>query len=304
MNNDFPAISILIPSYNHEKYIEQCLNSILEENYPNKEIVIIDDGSTDKTPEIIEQWAEKNKDIIKVIFKKRENKGVPKTVNELIDLSTGEYLVLFSSDDYLLKGGLFARYNYLKENPHKMAVFGDCTVVDENNNKIYDSGIFQLYKRKKQNYLNDKGLRKEIFLYFSLPGPVLMVKKEIYNVIGKYDKSILYEDFDFYLKTVSENLLGFVDFSVSAYRKHESNTCGNKEFILKATPSHLRLLFKNYNLFNGFRFLYFKKILSVIVLGIYLRLYIFLKNAKLKFFFNILIISKNIIIGKNLKEGL
>lgn len=223
-----PLISIIIPAYNHEKYVEQCLNSILEEDYPNKEIVIIDDGSKDKTAQIIEKWIEQHKNAIPVNFKSRENKGVSKTLNELWDLANGEYIVSVASDDYLYNNGISKRYEYLQIHPEKFAVFGDCIVIDEEGNKILNSCLTELHKANKQNYETDQGIKEEIIANWSISGPVLMMRKEIYKKIGKFNEKLKVEDWDFYLRMVSKDLLGFTDEIIAAYRVHGLNFSMNK----------------------------------------------------------------------------
>jgi len=225
---EYPLISVLVPAYNHEKYVLKTLNSILEDNYPNKELVIIDDGSKDKTGRIIEDWVSKYKDEIKVKFQSRKNGGVTKTLNDLVDLSNGKYILLIHSDDFLLPGGILKRYDYLQKNTEQLAVFADCIVIDKEGKKIYDSGLSDLYFAKKGKYLNSESLKKEIITNWSVPGGTLMVKKEAYKQF-RYNENFIIEDLDFYLYFASYNLIGFLDEKVSAYRVHGENTCMKDE---------------------------------------------------------------------------
>lgn len=91
-------VSIIIPAYNVEKYIEKCLKSILEQTYKNIEVIVVDDGSTDKTAQLIDSIS-KQDDRIQVIHK--ENSGVSAARNSGIEISTGDYLVFVDGDDYL-----------------------------------------------------------------------------------------------------------------------------------------------------------------------------------------------------------
>jgi len=222
--SQFELISVLIPAYNHEKYIEKTLNSVLADDYPNKEIVIINDGSSDQTDEIIVRWISKHDSQIAVNYYSRANIGVTKTLNELVARSKGDYLTVIASDDYLLPGSLKARYDFLKSNPDKKAVFGDCIVVDENGEQTHQSGLADLHYAKKDRYLSDNGLKRKIILGWSVPGGTLMVDRNLYDEF-QYDERYLIEDLDFFLKMVSKNLLGFIDVSVSAYRVHGDNAC-------------------------------------------------------------------------------
>ncbi len=222
--NEFPLISILVPAYNHERYIAKTLYSILEDNYPHKEVVIINDGSSDSTGNIIEKWIEENHDKIPVKYKTRANRGVTKTLNDLVDLSQGEYVLFIHSDDYLLKSGIRKRYEYLRNNPGKYAVFSDCIVIDENDNILHDSGLSELHGANKENYATDEGLKREIINRWSVPGGTLMAKRGIYKNF-RYNEDFTIEDLDFYLYFASKNLIGFLDEKVSAYRVHGKNTC-------------------------------------------------------------------------------
>ncbi len=88
-------ISIIIPVYNTEKYIERCLNSVINQKYENKEIIVINDGSTDRSEEKI------NKYINQITYIKKENSGLSDTRNVGIEKATGEYIMFIDSDDYI-----------------------------------------------------------------------------------------------------------------------------------------------------------------------------------------------------------
>lgn len=91
-------VSVVVPIYNTEKYLERCLNSIINQTYKNIEILLIDDGSKDKCPQLCEEWAQKD-NRIKVIHK--ENAGLGMARNTGIDNAEGEYICFFDSDDYI-----------------------------------------------------------------------------------------------------------------------------------------------------------------------------------------------------------
>ena len=89
-----PLVSVLIPCYNHSEYVVECLNSVVKNDYGNTEIVIIDDGSNDNSANKIEEWINNNKSAVKTKFLTRANKGLAKTLNELLTLSTGDFICL------------------------------------------------------------------------------------------------------------------------------------------------------------------------------------------------------------------
>lgn len=93
-------VSIIVPAFNVEKYIEKCLSSILEQTYTNIEVIVVDDGSTDKTGQLIDNFSQQD-NRVHVIHKK--NAGVSAARNSGIEISTGDYLVFVDGDDFIAK---------------------------------------------------------------------------------------------------------------------------------------------------------------------------------------------------------
>ena len=93
-----PAISVIIPVYNAQEGLSQCIDSLLDQTFSDYEIIILNDGSTDNSLEVIQNYASKN-DSIRVIDK--ENEGVAKTRNRGIVLAKGEYIVFIDNDDFI-----------------------------------------------------------------------------------------------------------------------------------------------------------------------------------------------------------
>lgn len=91
-------VTIVLPIYNVEKYLNRCINSIVNQTYKNLEIILVDDGSPDKCPEMCDEW-EKKDTRIKVIHKQNEGLGMAR--NTGIENATGDYICFFDSDDYL-----------------------------------------------------------------------------------------------------------------------------------------------------------------------------------------------------------
>ncbi|NNL54778.1 MAG: glycosyltransferase family 2 protein [Woeseia sp.] len=239
-----PLITVRIPAYNHEQYVCSALDSVKRQEYGNIEIVIIDDGSTDNTAARISEWIESNGGDIKVVFRSRKNRGVSATINELVDMSNGDYLVGLASDDELLPESIVRRYEYLKRHPHKMAVFGDSIVVDADGKKIFDSGIADLHGGDKEKYGTDTGLKREIIQNWSTTGSCIMMRRALHDRF-QYDESLTVEDRDFYLQMVSEGLLGFIDHPVSAYRMHETNASVQGKDNLATSLNKFKSLTKN-----------------------------------------------------------
>ncbi|TWG86424.1 Glycosyltransferases, probably involved in cell wall biogenesis [Cupriavidus gilardii J11] len=224
-----PLVSIIIPAYNHERFVKQCLDSAFDDPYDNKEIVIIDDGSTDATPERIAQWVDAHRQLVNVTYISRPNRGVTATLNELAQRASGEYLRLGASDDYFLPGGLRAQVEYLVAHPEKDAVIGDSIVVDNDNNVLHQSGMVDLHGADKSRYATTHGLTKEVICRWAVGGPVPMVRKSAFERMSGWDESLRIDDWDFFLRLAARGALGFIDKTVCAYRVHGDNTCRTRD---------------------------------------------------------------------------
>jgi glycosyltransferase involved in cell wall biosynthesis len=178
--------------------------------------------------------------------------GLCRSLNELVSMAQGEYIALLASDDFLLPGGIQARVDYLREHPDKLAVFADCTVVDNEGNITYKSGIEDLFRGRKR-YLLDENLRAyELVFHWCVPGPVFMARREAYQKVGLYDETLLVEDWDYYMRLVSQNALGFIDYTVAGYRLHNKNmikTISKSDWI----DWPLATINKNINRFKGIK---------------------------------------------------
>ena len=264
-----PLVSILIPLYNHEKYVIHCLNSILSDDYKDKEIIILDDCSLDNSFSVVSEWIRANNYNYPIILKNNtKNIGICRNLNKLIGFSKGDYIVPLASDDALIPGSIAKRITYLKSNPNKMAVFGDCYVIDSQNNIVYNSSLKGLHSADTDNFKNEDGIRHEIIWNWSIVGPSLLINRKAYNDIGFYDENLKIEDWDFYLRLASNNLIGYLDEMVGLYRIHQSNASRKHTFGKIDTEYELlKIAVKNLKNFNGeYKYLLMKKILVYIYL--------------------------------------
>lgn len=131
-------VSIIIPVYQVEEYIEQCLESIVKQTYRNIEVYLIDDGSPDKCPQICDEWG-KIDNRIHVIH--QENKGVSVARNRALNQIDGEYIMFVDSDDWINETMVERLINKIRENPEIDAVFCGYTEFDEQGTQMIQSVI-------------------------------------------------------------------------------------------------------------------------------------------------------------------
>lgn len=228
-DSSLPMVSVCVPLYNHEYYIEALLESVKADPYPSKELIVIDDGSIDSSFERLTAWQKAAQPNFVCIFIRQENQGVSRTLNYLMEKASGDYCVLVASDDLLVKGGIEKRVSFLENHPNLVAVFGDAMVVSEDGTVIMPSALEGLYGADKRKYISQSSLHFQIVVRWSVPGPVLMVRRKGFLAMGGFTTQIKLEDYDFYLRLSDQNKLGFIDEIVAGYRIHDTNLSRSRD---------------------------------------------------------------------------
>lgn len=131
-------ISIIVPIYNVEKYLKTCLDSIINQTYQNLEIILVDDGSTDNSGEICEEYRKTDSRIILI---HKENEGLSMARNFGLDIASGDYISFVDSDDFIARNMMEALYNRLLETQSDMAI---CSIqhVDNTGKNLYSEFTF------------------------------------------------------------------------------------------------------------------------------------------------------------------
>lgn len=213
-----PRVSVVLPSYNHAKFVVKMMDSVVEQNYPNIELLVVDDGSSDDSTKVIESWIDKNQEKLHIEFRSRKNRGLSNTLNELIEMATGDIIAGASSDDWFLPNSIHSRVRYLMSNPDKLAVFSDFKVVNMFGDLVCESGITDFFHGDKKLLKSADGMKTQFLRRFCIAGPVLMFRKSMIDHAGGFDESFAVEDWDFYLRMAGQEVVGFLDVPVAAYR--------------------------------------------------------------------------------------
>ena len=249
-------VSILVPLYNHEEYINECLDSLISQTYKNIEIIIINDGSTDNSDLVVRKWIEINS-TVNISYSVHQNIGIVKTLNKMIHMANGEYITLCASDDVLTSESITLRIEFLNKNENKLAVIGDAEIIGTHSEFINKSAMKSLYyanyKRLQSNIID------ELVINWSVVGPTFLAKKILYTEIGLYDESLMIEDREFYLRLLIKDCLIFLPKTVAKYRIHTSNISRkNKESIMNIYYQVALSNLKHANSFNGISRLFLK----------------------------------------------
>jgi len=130
--NNSPTVTVYITNYNYEKYLEKAIQSVICQTFQDLELIIIDDGSTDGSREIIKKY--ENNEKIYTVF--QQNKGLNRTNNVALKLASGKYIMRLDADDYLDPNALEVMVQKLERFPECVLVFPDYYIVDEQENII------------------------------------------------------------------------------------------------------------------------------------------------------------------------
>jgi alpha-1,3-rhamnosyltransferase len=125
-------VSVVIPCYNHARYLKECIMSVIAQDFRNIELIIIDDGSKDASVQVIDEMRGAcEARFTRFEFIPRENRGLCNTLNQALEWCEGEYYAALASDDIWLPFKLRTQVEYLKAHPEVVAVFGGITLIDE-----------------------------------------------------------------------------------------------------------------------------------------------------------------------------
>jgi len=213
-------VSVIIPSYNHSKYIEETIRSVFSQDYTNKEVIIIDDGSKDNSPTILKKMSEEfSFDLIL-----KENEGLCKTLNLGLERASGELILIIASDDSLTPGRISEQVAFFTKDPELAVVSGAINLIDNDGKYLFSK------TSSKNGYIKFDDLISRNFIL----APTCMIRKSVYEKVGKYREDYLYEDYYLWLKLLSKGYKILVT----------SNVWANYRFMSGSMNSRLDLYYK------------------------------------------------------------
>ncbi len=215
-----PLVSVIVPSYNHSKYIQECLESIISQSYHEIELIVIDDGSTDGSVAIVEGMVARCVSrFTRFEFRARENRGLLPTLNEGLEWASGSYLCAVASDDVWLKEKTALQVTELARDSEVAAVFGGMALIDGEGKHL------RTIRRKGSHSFGDIFFHRHF-----LPTPTAMMRLELVRAIG-YDENIKIEDWYMWLQLAQYGRLETLDDVLALYRQHGTNMSGNGSFM-------------------------------------------------------------------------
>lgn len=251
-------ISVLIPSYNHENYVQGTIKSIINQTYENIELIVIDDGSKDDTyKKILELKEECEKRFKRVHFETKENEGTVATFNKLASLAKGEYIYFIASDDMIADvNALKMQAEFLDKNKKYCLVVGDNQFIDSNGKVCYwDEKRNVVYNKNEAKYLtfgeslkagrpdvnfSSKEFGKyQTFLTVNYIPNGYLIRKSTLDLIPKFTNEAPLEDYFLHLQLSKYGKYKYIDKVLFSYRWHSANTIKNIEKMQSFTQKTL-----------------------------------------------------------------
>ena len=233
-----PTVSVIIPTYNRADLLPGCLENVLGQSYPHLEVLVVDDGSTDNTREVIQPYLDR------VRYFETENGGPAHARNIAMRAATGEYLAFLDSDDFYLPGKLALQVAFMEAFPDvglvstEVSAFDSTGVLEENHLKTYHS----IYRTHRLSYEDVYGVRGEfvwpgreqpipyyvgnIFRY-TLMSTVIMVntvlfRREVIDKVGLQNEGFRYlQCYEWSMRVCKHFKVGFLDVPTYLIRYHE-----------------------------------------------------------------------------------
>lgn len=240
-------ISIVLPVHNGAAYIADSIDSILSQTYKNWELIIVDDCSTDQTPEIIKYYQESDNRIN--IYTNEINLGLPKSLNTGFSFASGDYYTWTSDDNLYLPAALEKMIDFLEKEPDIMMVYADYSMIDSSGSIITEM------KLSEPQYIVIGNVYGACFLY----------RSETAKQTGTYDpESFLAEDYDYWIRIYRQGNIRHLSENLYFYRMHSKSLTSTKQDLIRkqtyrVMEKHFPFLYETarknnmiYDFFDGF----------------------------------------------------
>jgi len=225
--HNFPLVSVLIPAYNHEQYVEAALQSVVDQTYSNIEIIVINDGSTDRTGEVVLSFISKHTEY-NINYIDKLNEGICRTLNKGLELAKGKYVALLASDDIWLPDKIEKQILIMEANLNIGMVFTDHYFM-----RFYEKTSIKAtdYKPSTRdcfiNNIQNVNMYEKLLTENIIPGLTVFIRKDCFDKVGGFDNNLKSEDLDMWLRIAKMYPIAFIDEPLAYYRVHDTNVSNN-----------------------------------------------------------------------------
>lgn len=224
-----PLVSVICLCYNHARFLNEALDSVVNQTYPNLEIIAVDDTSTDESAQILQEYQARHPQIKLILH--TQNTGNCRAFNEAFALSSGDYIIDFATDDILLPNRIAEQVEAFEQLDQSYGVlYTDAELIDEDSRFIRN-----FYKRTPQGILLNPPPTGDVFANilsrsFLCP-PTMIFRRAVYEKLKGYDATLAYEDFDFWVRASREFKFFYLD-KITTRRRLHANSLSRQAYKL------------------------------------------------------------------------
>lgn len=222
-------VSVICVCYNHVRFVTEALDSVIAQTHQPIELIVIDDGSTDGSPNEIKQWIAKHPET--TVLLNDVNLGYCMTFNKAAGYAKGKYLIDLSADDRLMPDRIKIGVQVLESMPMAGVTFSDAEYISETGDRL------RLHSDRFAHHTIPSGnIYKELIERFFICSPTMMFSRAVYAELGGYDELLDYEDFDFWIRS-SRNFQYFYTPQVLVKKRVVSGSLSHTQFAFRSKHS-------------------------------------------------------------------
>jgi len=225
-----PLVSIITPAYNRASYLEETIESVLNQDYPNIEYIVLDDGSTDNTREVLAKYTGR------IIWETHTNMGETRTVNKGLAMARGDIVAVVNSDDPLLPGAVSEAVAYMEAHPDILVAYPDWNYIGP------DSKIIGHVRVSEYDYL------QMLKHYDCMPGPGAFIRRKSLELTSMRDPDFKYvSDFEYWLRLGLCGEFARIPMTLATWRLHPGSASLSRRGTVMSNE-HVHLVERFYSL--------------------------------------------------------
>lgn len=223
-----PLLSVIMSVYNGEKYLQQAIESILQQSYDDFEFLIYNDGSSDNTQSIINKYNDP-----RIILTNQKNIGLTKTLNLAIKKARGKYIARMDADDIAEPNRFEKQILFLENNPDILLCGSQANIIDEKGN----------FQKKYTVPLENKKIKKGILLHNPFIHSTIIFKKELIEKIGDYNENFKFaQDYELWTRVIAKFKTANLPDCLLNYRIYKNNITHSNNLMVRFLGIKIRLL--------------------------------------------------------------
>jgi glycosyltransferase involved in cell wall biosynthesis len=229
MNDALPLVSIVTPAYNRASYLDETIQSVLMQDYPHIEYIVLDDGSTDNTREVLERYTGR------LVWEAHPNMGETRTVNKGLSMAHGGIMAVVNSDDPLLPGAVSEAVAFMQLHPDILVAYPDWDIIGP------DSKVREHVQVHEYDYLF------MLRYHYCIIGPAAFIRRKALELAGMRDPDFKYvADFEYWLRLGLYGKFARIPKTLATFRDHPDSVSVSKKGAAMA-DEHIRLMQKFYS---------------------------------------------------------